>query len=62
MTNFERIKAMSVEEMAGWLCKMLEDCSGEECSDCEFYNVYCSCVYPEDMKLYLESEMQENDT
>ena len=58
MTNYEKIKAMSVEEMA----EFLDSCS---CNHCVYYKKYeptyceyCDCV--EGITQYLESEVEEN--
>ena len=57
MTNFERIKAMSVEEMVEFLrnykkCKMCGFFKEETCTSTE-------CMYS--VQQLLESEAQEND-
>ena len=59
MTNFEKIKAMSVEEMAELLDKTTY--AGENCKNCPAISVCfittdgCKAVF----KKYLESEVQE---
>ena len=59
MTNYEKIKAMSVEEMAEWFAYMAE-------GECVFCPALFSCEYDEaegckgSMKKYLESEVEEN--
>lgn len=47
MTNFERIKAMSVEEMANEMafCGFIEDCLLDDCNKCRM--------------MWLESEVQD---
>lgn len=63
MNNYEKIKQMSVDEMANWLCECSECLS--ECSDCpivdycEEYsdlrgNLFLGCK--DAWKSYLESE------
>jgi hypothetical protein len=57
MTNFERIKAMSLDEMVE-LFKTLRDCDGM-CDDCIRYdrkNSNCLFTYTRE---YLESEVEE---
>ena len=56
MTNYERIKAMSVEEMA----EFLDDAIDKECFCCVYkhkncYNIDCKTGYTE----WLESEVTE---
>lgn len=59
MTNYEKIKAMSVEEMAKWFADMAE-------GECVFCPALSSCKFDENeecegcMKKYLESEAEEN--
>lgn len=48
MTNFEKIKAMSVEEMREFLCKLLD------CSICRFGPWGCTLME------WLESEVEED--
>ena len=62
MTNFERIKQMSVEEMALLLMKV--NCSYDipcmlEISDCKYPHIdnNCSICFKE----WLESEVEDND-
>ncbi|MBO5715054.1 MAG: hypothetical protein J6S23_01515 [Clostridia bacterium] len=58
MTNFEKIKAMSVEEMVEWIADMVEG----ECTFCPAFS-FCECDGNERcedcMKKYLESEAEE---
>lgn len=68
MTNYEKIKNMSVEEMAEWLDEILSDNS---CYLCKIKNIVkCSYFEEEDFdsrcqlcvknrKLWLESEVEE---
>ena len=57
MTNYEKIKAMSVEEMAEFLNK------GANCVVCKCWD-YClgdgSCDCLKGITKYLESEVEEN--
>lgn len=56
MTNYERIKNMSVEEMAKWL----DGFEFTNCKCCEFKGTPCSGVACEDgCKMWLESEVEE---
>ena len=56
MTNFERIKEMSVEEMAEWL----DSFDFTECNCCTYTNSNCHNVSCEDgHKQWLESEVEE---
>lgn len=58
MTNFEKIKAMSVEEMAKFLRKY------KKCKICGFFKkgkcTSAECMHS--VQQLLESEVQENDT
>ena len=61
MTNFEKIKAMSVEEMAMALSKLVSEM--ETCNTCPAYylpdEVCMTCE--KGMKVWLELEVQEDD-
>ena len=61
-TRFERIKAMTVEELAEFLSDIVECCYYGKCERCAIYKVTGSvdCV-SEDIKKYLESEVDESD-
>lgn len=54
MTNFEKIKAMSVEEMANFILTICTDEGG--CYLCHVYNN----DYVDYIKEYLESEVEED--
>ncbi len=67
MTNYERVKNMSVEEMAKWLDEMLL-CNS--CYPCKIQDIYKCGYYEKDSesqyqlcvknrKLWLESEAKE---
>ena len=56
MTNYEKIKAMSVEEMAKWFEYMPDDCSS--CPAHVVCGVGLSCV--DTLIKWLESEVEEN--
>lgn len=60
MTNFERIKNMSIDEMA----KIIAKGTGLRCCDCCIRKGAAAC-YSEDcvanIKQYLESEAEKND-
>lgn len=57
MTNYEKIKAMSIEEMAEWICGIYDDdyCDGK---------YICGTTIPvydeETIREYLESEVEED--
>lgn len=63
MTNYERIKAMSVEEMAEFIEKDMLELEGgcvKAYHKCEYVITCGSCVNaPECIKKYLESEVEE---
>lgn len=54
MTNFEKIKAMSVEEMADFICDIYADNS-----HCEI-RIDGEWVHFEDVEEYLESKVEED--
>ncbi len=59
-TNFDRIKNMSIEEMAVAIDKLTCNCvSSDGCEDCPIYNGghYCR---PQDIMKWLESEVSNN--
>lgn len=57
MTNFEKIKAMSVEEMAKWFDEMSMEC--ENCPAIKYCTVdHKTCE--ETIQGYLESEVEED--
>ena len=58
MTNYERIKDMTVEEMAEWLEKIpvgCDFCPAREFCDMNIYNT-CENIFKE----WLESEVEED--
>ena len=56
MTNLEKIRAMSAEELAGWLEHITNYCSsGDLCLECQFAFI-CN---KEGLKNWLESEVEE---
>ena len=56
MTNLEKIRAMSAEELAGWLDHITYCCSsGSLCLECPI-SLIC---HKEDLKNWLESEVEE---
>lgn len=63
MTNFDRIKAMSIEEMASKILESIEDC--QKCCSityngiCVSYGVENRCL--KGIKQWLESEATENE-
>lgn len=62
MTNYERIKSMSVEEMA---TAILNGISSDQCDYCNYSNGYCNgerCKNKADEEIvqeWLESEVEE---
>jgi hypothetical protein len=63
MTNFERIKAMSVEEMASYLAviERSDNCINSramDCKDCPF-NEICKLHSEKDCVEWLEREVQD---
>ena len=54
MNNFEKIKAMDIDEMARWL-------GADTCNFCVYQKVNCDDVKQckDDIKLWLESEVRE---
>lgn len=60
MTNYERIKQMSIEEMVVFLDKMQCQCMSEDCGDCPIYKINSLPHYncsPQDIMKWLESEV-----
>ena len=53
MNNFEKIKAMNIDEMADWLIEQEKDCEG-----CGYKNDCCNDCFVT-MKQWLESEVRE---
>lgn len=51
MTNLERIKNMSAEELAAYFCKLTD------CDHCYFYYTYGICY--NEIKQWLEREVEE---
>ena len=45
MTNAEKIKSLSCEELARFLTKLTECCSFEDCEDCNECPAIKSCCY-----------------
>lgn len=69
MTNYERIKAMTVEEMANVIAERIWyfmcDCDSNQQLKCERAGQKpaggCKECVDEDVKYWLESEVQEDD-
>lgn len=55
MTNYERIKNMSVEEMADFLCGVYDD---EEDAAKFICGIVIPCYNEDDIKQWLESEVE----
>lgn len=53
-TNYERIKAMSLDEMAKFLRLLVNCFEKEDCTDCQ-NRVLCSCANNRAVKQWLES-------
>lgn len=57
MTNIERIRGMTEDEMAEFLCSISKSCFFEECEECALEYPYCKSwtllVY------WLKSEVEE---
>ena len=58
-TNYERIKTMSVDEMAVFLRLLVNCFEKEDCADCQ-NRVLCSCANNRAVQHWLENEV-END-
>lgn len=61
LTNLEKIRAMTAEELAEFLDRVTESCTGySECGDCPLNE----CKYCDKWKIakWLESEVGENDS
>lgn len=59
MNNFEKIKAMDIDEMAEWFMNRYTVCElNKPCVECE-YNGFCSSKNKEDLKKYFRSEVRE---
>lgn len=63
MTNFERIKSMSVEKMARYLAIIArsDNCINSRAMDCEdcLFNEICELRSKKDCVEWLESEVQD---
>ena len=59
LTNYERIKAMSVEEMAKFLRLLVNCFEKEDCASCQ-NRVLCSCANNSAVKRWLESEVEHD--
>ena len=60
MTNFDRIKSMSVEEMASLLVKITGCCTWDDCEHCPLRLRACTSEFY--VKEWLESEVQEDES
>lgn len=64
MTNFEKIKQMSVEEIVVLLDSMQCRCYSNDCQNCPIYKIADTprkrCM-PQDIMNWLESEVQEDE-
>lgn len=62
MTNYDRIKAMSIEEMA---TAIYNGISSDPCDYCNYNNIHCTGIHCKDkanveiIQKYLESEAKE---
>lgn len=55
MTNYEKIKNMTVEEMAEFLEKITDYCNAKTCKDCPL----CRCIFccATEIECWLNSEV-----
>lgn len=58
MTNYERIKYMSVEEMANLFEEISICCLVQDCNSCPIHEPLSYCT-EEYIKIWLESEVEE---
>lgn len=58
MTNGDRIRTMTDEELAAFLHKITSCCYSQKCMDCPFYYVY-NCDYVS-LTEWVKSEVSEN--
>lgn len=56
MTNLEKIRAMSVEELAEFIVDITDTCKEEDCRHCPIGIIPCKVV---DVENWLESEVEE---
>lgn len=57
MTNYEKIKNMSIDEMAKFLDELTERCCNNSCKDCPLCDgIYC-CA--NEFEYWLNSEVKE---
>lgn len=57
MTHYEKIKAMSVEEMADFICGIYDD---DECYGKFICGITIPAYYPHNLMEWLESEVEED--
>lgn len=57
MTNYEKIKAMSVEEMADFICGIFDE---DDCNGKHLYGITIPDYDENLIKEYLESEAEED--
>ena len=56
MSRFEKLKQMSIDELAEWLFSRNQLCEREvRCSKCE-HKEWCDCTEIKDFKKWLEAE------
>ena len=55
MTNYEKIKNMTIEEMANFLDKITERCASNECEDCPLCEGIFCCT--SEIGYWLNSEV-----
>lgn len=58
-TNLEKIRAMSAEELAGFLYKVTGCCESEDCLSCPMHSIRIGCETKTDVLTWLESEVEE---
>lgn len=59
MTNYERIKNMSVEEIADLIDEITDCCVTNECSSCPLHPHGAQFCHKDHFKIWLESEVEE---
>lgn len=57
MTNYEKIKNMSIEDLAHFLDKITYCCNND--SECGYCPLYDACIGTTSSKTWLESEVEE---
>lgn len=58
-TNFESIKAMSLEELAEFLYVVTDCCANEDCLSCPMHKPCCYCDHSGDVEDWLKRGVEE---